>query len=160
MTVLTDRWRLPWVAEQAESWCAVSAGAGETRVGEAARALLLRTTWHAQRLVSWTPHLRQFQARARPPARRSPSSRAHAPSQLLGCPSSARREPSALRTRTPVAHCVRRRGKPVRALHDRTDRVCRIGRVGASHAGWQAAPGSRSSYCIAPRSRAQLLIPL
>jgi len=84
MTVLTDRWRLPWVAERAESWCAASAGAGETRVGEAARALLLRTTWHAQRLVSWTPHLRQFQARARPPTCRSPSSHAHAPSQLLG----------------------------------------------------------------------------
>lgn len=35
----------------------------ERRLGQAVRALLPRTTWHAQRLLSWTPHLRQFQAR-------------------------------------------------------------------------------------------------
>ena len=41
----------------------VPAEDSERRLGQAVRALLPRTTWHAQRLLSWTPHLRQFQAR-------------------------------------------------------------------------------------------------
>ncbi len=33
------------------------------RVAEMGRALLPGTTWHATRLMSWIPHLRQFQVR-------------------------------------------------------------------------------------------------
>lgn len=35
------------------------------RVAEMGRALLPGTTWHATRLMSWIPHLRQFQVAAR-----------------------------------------------------------------------------------------------